>query len=98
MKKPVISENKVQPLINNLDSGEAYRARVLDVRNWFEFWADERFRNTDELKKTYRQMGQLSGGEKSAIDLHYSLFSYRLSIRHYQGRKECQEPSLYCCR
>lgn len=59
--------NKVQPLINNLDSGEAYRARVLDVRNWFEFWADERFRNTDELKKTYRQMGQLSGGEKAQL-------------------------------
>ncbi|WP_127127660.1 ATP-binding protein [Pseudoflavitalea rhizosphaerae] len=59
--------NKVQPLINVLDEGESYRARVLDVRNWFEFWADERFRNTDELKKTYRQMGQLSGGEKAQL-------------------------------
>ncbi len=39
----------------------------MDVRNWFEFWADEKFRNTDELKKTYRQMGQLSGGEKARL-------------------------------
>ena len=39
----------------------------MDVRNWFEFWADEKFRNTDEIKKTYRQMGQLSGGEKAQL-------------------------------
>ena len=58
---------QVQPLINNLDESDAYRSRVLDVRNWFEFWADEKYRNTDELKKTYRQMGQLSGGEKAQL-------------------------------
>jgi uncharacterized protein YPO0396 len=58
---------KVQPLIDDLDKNEAYRNRVMDVRNWFEFWADEKFRNTGELKKTYRQMGQLSGGEKAQL-------------------------------
>lgn len=58
---------KVQPLIDDLDKNEAYRNRVMDVRNWFEFWADEKFRNTNELKKTYRQMGQLSGGEKAQL-------------------------------
>ncbi len=39
----------------------------MDVRNWFEFWADEKYQNTNELKKTYRQMGQLSGGEKAQL-------------------------------
>ncbi|MBW8686480.1 ATP-binding protein [Chitinophaga rhizophila] len=58
---------KVQPLIAALDESEAYRARVLDARNWFEFWADERFRETNESKKIYRQMGQLSGGEKAQL-------------------------------
>ncbi|SFE27775.1 Uncharacterized protein YPO0396 [Chitinophaga sp. CF118] len=58
---------KVQPLITALDESEAYRNRVMDARNWFEFWADERFRNTNETKKTYRQMGQLSGGEKAQL-------------------------------
>ncbi|PWV53502.1 ATP-binding protein [Chitinophaga sp. S165] len=58
---------KVQPLISALDESEAYRARVLDARNWFEFWADERFRETNESKKIYRQMGQLSGGEKAQL-------------------------------
>jgi uncharacterized protein YPO0396 len=58
---------KVQPLIDSLESNEAYRAKVLDVRNWFEFWADEKYRSNDELKKTYKQMGQLSGGEKAQL-------------------------------
>ena len=58
---------KVQTLIAKLDESEHYRLRVLDVRNWFEFWADERYRNTEELRKTYRQMGQLSGGEKPQL-------------------------------
>lgn len=66
-EKALHFREKVQPIINDLDENEAYRARVLDVRNWFEFWADEIFRNTDELKKTYRQMGQLSGGEKAQL-------------------------------
>lgn len=57
----------VQPLVQALEESESYRARVLDVRNWYEFWADEKFRNTDELKKSYRQMGQLSGGEKAQL-------------------------------
>lgn len=60
-------QDHVQPLVQALDESESYRTRVLDVRNWFEFWADEKFRNTDELKKSYRQMGQLSGGEKAQL-------------------------------
>jgi len=58
---------KVQPLIDDLDKNEAYRKKVLDVRNWFEFWADERFRSNNDLRKIYKQMGQLSGGEKAQL-------------------------------
>ncbi|ANH82274.1 hypothetical protein A8C56_16095 [Niabella ginsenosidivorans] len=66
-EKALHFREKVQPLIDSLDESESYRARVMDVRNWFEFWADEKYRNTGELKKTYRQMGQLSGGEKAQL-------------------------------
>ncbi|MDR3713126.1 MAG: SbcC/MukB-like Walker B domain-containing protein [Puia sp.] len=66
-EKALHFRQQVQPLISSLDESEAYRSRVMDVRNWFEFWADERYRNTNELKKTYRQMGQLSGGEKAQL-------------------------------
>lgn len=78
---------QVQPLIDSLDEQENYRSKVLDVRNWFEFWADEKFRNTDELKKTYRQMGQLSGGEKAQLTytILCSAIAYQFGITR-EGR------------
>jgi uncharacterized protein YPO0396 len=66
-EKALHFRQKVQPLIGSLEENETYRNRVMDVRNWFEFWADEKYKNTNELKKTYRQMGQLSGGEKAQL-------------------------------
>ena len=58
---------KVHPLIQALDENLTYRQRVTDARNWFEFWAEEKYRETGETKKVYRQMGQLSGGEKAQL-------------------------------
>ncbi len=87
---------KVQPLISALDESEAYRRRVLDARNWFEFWADERFRETNESKKIYRQMGQLSGGEKAQLTYTILCSAHRLSVRYYKRRKERQKLALHC--
>src|SRR5258708_3278492 len=80
-------KQNVQVFINKLDENEAYRSRVLDVRNWFEFWADEKFRETNELKKTYRQMGQLSGGEKAQLTytILCSAIAYQFGITR-EGR------------
>jgi len=80
-------KQNVQSFINSLDENETYRARVLDVRNWFEFWADEKFRETQELKKTYRQMGQLSGGEKAQLTytILCSAIAYQFGITR-EGR------------
>ena len=79
--------DKVLPLIQSLEESEAYRSRVLDVRNWFEFWADEKFRETGELKKTYRQMGQLSGGEKAQLTytILCSAIAYQFGITREGG-------------
>lgn len=84
--------SKVQPLIASLDESESYRAKVLDVRNWFEFWADEKFRNTDELKKTYRQMGQLSGGEKA--QLTYTILCSAIAYQFGITREGSNSKSL----
>ena len=80
-------KQNVQAFIHTLDESEAYRSRVLDVRNWFEFWADEQFRETNELKKTYRQMGQLSGGEKAQLTytILCSAIAYQFGITR-EGR------------
>jgi uncharacterized protein YPO0396 len=86
-QKALHFKQNVQSLVDALDAGEAYRARVLDVRNWFEFWADEKFRETNELKKTYRQMGQLSGGEKAQLTytILCSAIAYQFGITR-EGR------------
>ncbi|HVU57224.1 MAG TPA: SbcC/MukB-like Walker B domain-containing protein [Puia sp.] len=86
-EKALHFSQNVQPLINNLDESDSYRSRVLDVRNWFEFWADEKFRETHELKKTYRQMGQLSGGEKAQLTytILCSAIAYQFGITR-EGR------------
>lgn len=80
-------KQNVQVFIDSLDENESYRSRVLDVRNWFEFWADEKFRETHELKKTYRQMGQLSGGEKAQLTytILCSAIAYQFGITR-EGR------------
>ena len=80
-------KQNVQVFIDKLDENEAYRSRVLDVRNWFEFWADEKFRETQEIKKTYRQMGQLSGGEKAQLTytILCSAIAYQFGITR-EGR------------
>lgn len=86
-QKALHFKQNVQSLIDLLDASESYRGRVLDVRNWFEFWADEKFRETHELKKTYRQMGQLSGGEKAQLTytILCSAIAYQFGITR-EGR------------
>ena len=85
-------QGKVLPLIESLEESEAYRNRVLDVRNWFEFWADEKYRDTGELKKTYRQMGQLSGGEKA--QLTYTILCSAIAYQFGLTREGGAERSL----
>jgi uncharacterized protein YPO0396 len=86
-QKALHFKQNVQSLVDALDASESYRSRVLDVRNWFEFWADEKFRETHELKKTYRQMGQLSGGEKAQLTytILCSAIAYQFGITR-EGR------------
>lgn len=82
---------KVLPLITKLEKDE-YRKGLLDVRNWFEFWADERYCSNNELKKTYRQMGQLSGGEKAQVT--YTILCSAIAYQFGITRKTRSNKSL----
>ena len=59
-------EQKIEPLIKRLDD-VAWRKRVMDVRSWFTYEAQEYYKETDQKRKTYQSMGQLSGGEKAQL-------------------------------
>ncbi len=59
-------ENKILPLIKRLED-EKWREKVLDVRTWYEYKAEEYYRENDRKFKTYSGMGHLSGGEKAQL-------------------------------
>lgn len=56
----------IQPFIEKLDK-EDYRKKVMDVRSWYSYKAEEFYKETNSKFKTYENMGQLSGGEKAQL-------------------------------
>lgn len=58
--------NHIEPLITKLDK-EDWRKRVMEVRAWFSYKAEEFYKETHQKFKTYENMGQLSGGEKAQL-------------------------------
>ncbi len=58
--------NHIHPFIEKLDK-EDWRKRVMDVRSWFNYKAEEFYKETHQKFKTYEAMGQLSGGEKAQL-------------------------------
>ncbi len=58
--------NHIEPLITKLDK-EDWRKRVMEVRSWFSYKAEEFYKETNAKFKTYENMGQLSGGEKAQL-------------------------------
>jgi uncharacterized protein YPO0396 len=59
-------ENKIEPLIRKLGD-EQWRKRVMDVRLWYSYKAEEFYKETGQKRTTYEGMGQLSGGEKAQL-------------------------------
>lgn len=58
--------NNIEPLIAKLDK-EDWRKKVMEVRSWFSYKAEEFYKETNQKFKTYENMGQLSGGEKAQL-------------------------------
>jgi uncharacterized protein YPO0396 len=58
--------NNIEPLITKLDK-EDWRKKVMEVRTWFSYKAEEFYKETNAKFKTYENMGQLSGGEKAQL-------------------------------
>jgi uncharacterized protein YPO0396 len=59
-------ENHIEPLIKKLET-ETWRKKVMEVRAWFTYKAEEFYKETKQKYKTYEGMGQLSGGEKAQL-------------------------------
>lgn len=55
----------IHTLIEKLKSDDNRRKRLIDVRNWMDFEAEEYFRETNKRRKTLDSSDSLSGGEKA---------------------------------
>ena len=64
--KRIHFENHIEPLIKRLED-EKWRTIVLEVRNWYEYKAEEFYRENNQKFNTYSGMGHLSGGEKAQL-------------------------------
>jgi uncharacterized protein YPO0396 len=64
--KRVHFDQHIEPLIRRLEK-EEWRKKVMDVRGWFSYKAEEFYKETGTKFKTYENMGQLSGGEKAQL-------------------------------
>lgn len=76
--------NHIQPFIERLDK-EEWRKKVMDVRSWFSYKAEEFYKETSQKFKTYEAMGQLSGGEKAQLTYTIlgSAIAYQFGLTRY---------------
>lgn len=84
-------EKKIQPLMEQLKI-EQWRKRVMDVRSWFSYRAEEFYKETGQKFKTYESMGQLSGGEKA--QLTYTILGSAIAYQFGLTKDGLQAKSL----
>lgn len=82
---------KIKNLIDKLSAPEQqrWRNKVMDVRNWYQYYAQEFYQETQEHFKVYKDMGKLSGGEKAQLTYTIlgSAIAYQFGIQEEQQRK-----------
>ena len=76
--------NHIHPFIEKLDK-EEWRKKVMDVRSWFTYKAEEFYKENSQKFKTYEAMGQLSGGEKAQLTYTIlgSAIAYQFGLTNY---------------
>lgn len=76
--------NHIHPFIEKLDN-EEWRKKVMDVRSWFTYKAEEFYKENRQKFKTYEAMGQLSGGEKAQLTYTIlgSAIAYQFGLTNY---------------
>ncbi|MGN0032592.1 MAG: ATP-binding protein [Candidatus Limimorpha sp.] len=84
-------EKKILPLMELLKN-EQWRKKVMDVRSWYSYRAEEFYKETRQKFKTYESMGQLSGGEKA--QLTYTILGSAIAYQFGLTKDGLQAKSL----
>jgi uncharacterized protein YPO0396 len=83
--------NNIEPFIKKLED-EKWRNNIMDVRSWFEYKAEEFYREDERKFKTYSGMGQLSGGEKA--QLTYTILGSAIAYQFGLTKEGLQSDSF----
>lgn len=83
--------NHIEPFIKKLDH-EDWRKKVMQVRFWFSYKAEEFYREDQRKFKTYENMGQLSGGEKA--QLTYTILGSAIAYQFGLTKEGLQSDSF----
>ena len=83
--------NNIAPFIKKLED-EKWRNKIMDVRSWFEYKAEEFYREDERKFKTYSGMGQLSGGEKA--QLTYTILGAAIAYQFGLTKEGMQSDSF----
>jgi uncharacterized protein YPO0396 len=83
---------RVRPIIERFDSDVRWTRLVTDVRNWLEFSAVERFRETGEEKETYSDSSGKSGGQK--VKLAYTILASAVAYQYGLESSEVRSKTL----
>ena len=59
--------HRVEQFLGDLEADMNWTERVIDVRNWFKFRADEFYKDGDGLRQSYTGAAGKSGGEKNRL-------------------------------
>ena len=89
--KRIHFENNIAPFIKKLED-EKWRDKVMEVRFWFEYKAEEYKKSDHSKHKTYTGMGQLSGGEKA--QLTYTILGAAIAYQFGLTRDGLQSNSF----
>ncbi len=70
---------KIQKLLRTLNENERFKKKVLDVRNWYQYGAQELFAQDDGQKQYYSDSSSLSGGQKTKLT--YTIMAAAISYQ-----------------
>jgi uncharacterized protein YPO0396 len=84
-------EKYIRPLIQKLDN-EDWRKKVMDVRAWMSYKAEEIYRKDEQKGRVYEGMGELSGGEKA--QLTYTILGAAVSSQFGLTKEGTQSNSF----
>ncbi len=83
--------NNIEPLMTKLEK-EDWRRKVMEVRSWFNYKAEEFYRENNNKFKTHESMGSGSGGEKAKLT--YTILASAIAYQFGLTKEGLQSDSF----